>query len=65
KDAPAAGLAKKLRKLEGKGFDAIDADGAEFALVMIRRNADGQVVMLGEIADDIALVERAGRKLVG
>ncbi len=65
KDAPGAALAKKLRKLEGQGFDAIEADGAEFAVVMIRRNADGEVVMLGEIADDIALVERAGRKLVG
>ncbi len=64
KDAPGAALAKKLRKLEGQSLDAIDADGAEFALVMIRRNADGEVVMLGEIADDIALVERVGRKLV-
>lgn len=60
-----ASLARKLRKLEGREPAAIPAEGAEFALVMIRRDADGTVRMLGEIADDIALVERAARKLLG
>lgn len=64
-DAPRAALAKKLRKLEGKNFDELPAEGAEFAVVVIRRNEDGEVVMLGEVADDIALIERAGRKLLG
>ncbi|MEP2735344.1 MAG: hypothetical protein ABJP34_03515 [Erythrobacter sp.] len=63
KDAPSKALAKKLRKLDGKGFDTLDNDGAEFAVVMIRRDENG-VTMLGEIADDIALVERVGRKLL-
>ena len=63
KDAPNKALAKKLRKLDGKGLDTLDNDGAEFAVVMIRRDENG-VSVLGEIADDIALVERVGRKLV-
>ena len=63
KDAPNKALAKKLRNLDGKGLDTLDNDGAEFAVVMIRRDENG-VSVLGEIADDIALVERVGRKLV-
>ena len=63
KDTPNKALAKKLRKLDGKGLDTLDSNGAEFAVVMIRRDENG-VVVLGEIADDIALVERVGRKLV-
>ena len=62
---PSEKLARKLRALKTNGFDAIEADGAEFGLVMIRRLATGEVVMLGEVADDIALVERAARKLLG
>ena len=40
-------------------------DGSEFALVMIRRTDEGEVVMLGEVPDDVTLVERAARRLVG
>ncbi len=65
KDTPRAALAKKLRKLEAKSFDELPAEGAEFAVVVIRRTEEGEVVMLGEVADDIALTERAARKLLG
>lgn len=65
KDAPQAALAKKLRKLDTKSFDELPADGAEFSIVVIRRTEEGEVVMLGEVADDIALTERAARKLLG
>jgi hypothetical protein len=64
-DAPRERIAKKLRKLQPLGFHAIDPEGREFALVMIRRTAEGEVVMLGEIPEDVALVERAARKLLG
>jgi hypothetical protein len=64
KDAPSKALAKKLRKLAGQDLETLHGEGAEFAVVMIRRDENGNVVMLGEIADDIALVERVGRKLV-
>lgn len=44
---------------------AIDRDGDEFALVMVRRTEGGKVVMLGEVPRDVAMVERAARHLLG
>ena len=61
---PRESLARKLRKLEPQGLDAIPAEGAEFALVMVRRMPDGTLAVLGEIPDEVALVERAARKLL-
>ncbi|QFT76451.1 hypothetical protein [Erythrobacter sp. THAF29] len=58
-------LAQKLRELEELTFDALSADGAEFSVVVVRRDGEGGVSMLGEIEDDIPLIERAARKLVG
>ncbi|MFZ9395181.1 MAG: PAS domain-containing protein [Erythrobacter sp.] len=58
-------LAKKLRKLAPQEFADIAPEGGEFALVMIRRTEAGEIVVLGEIAEDIALIERAARKLIG
>ncbi|HEX5644074.1 MAG TPA: hypothetical protein VFX62_01015 [Erythrobacter sp.] len=56
-------LAKKLRKLAPLDFADIAPVGGEFALVMIRRTDAGEVVILGEIDQDISLIERAARKL--
>lgn len=64
-DAPRQALARKLRAMPAQAFAAIAAEGSEFALVMIRRTDEGEVVMLGEVPDDVALVERAARRLVG
>ena len=64
-DAPRHALARKLRAIAPQAFEAIEPEGSEFALVMIRRTEQGEVVMLGEVPEDIALVERAARKLVG
>ena len=64
-DAPREALAKKLRALDSQGFDTLTAEGSEFALVMIRRTETGEIVMLGEVPDDVALVERAARRLIG
>jgi hypothetical protein len=64
-DGPQERLARKLRAIEPMSFDAIESDGDEFGLVMIRRLPTGEVVMLGEITGDIPLVERAARKLIG
>ena len=63
-DAPREALAKKLRKLDHFGLEDLSAEGPEFALVMIRRTEDGEIAVLGEIDDDIPLIERVGRKLV-
>jgi hypothetical protein len=60
-----AQLAAKLRELEEMMFDAISAEGPEFSLVMLRRDGAGNVALIGEIDDDVALIERAGKKLVG
>ncbi len=65
KDGPREALAKKLRELEAMMFEALDADGPEFGLVMIRRSEDGEVEVLGEIEQDVPMIERAARKLVG
>ncbi|MGX7927637.1 PAS domain-containing protein [Tsuneonella sp. HG094] len=62
RETPREALARKLRAIAPLGFEDIDAEGEEFALVMIRR-VGGEVVVLGEIADT-ALVEKAARKLV-
>ena len=61
-ETPREALARKLRAIAPLGFEDIEADGEEFALVMIRR-VDGEVVVLGEVADT-ALVEKAAKKLV-
>jgi hypothetical protein len=65
REGPRPALARKLREMPGQGFETIAADGREFALLMIRRNEAGEVAVLGEVPDDVALVERAARRLIG
>ena len=65
KTGPREALAKKLRELDAMLIEALEADGPEFGLVMIRRNEEGVVEVLGEIEQDIPMIERAARKLVG
>lgn len=60
-----AQLAKKLRELDEILLDALDGEGPEFSLVMLRRDADGKASLIGEIADDVSLIERAGKRLIG
>ncbi|MEL6238667.1 MAG: hypothetical protein AAFQ90_08755 [Pseudomonadota bacterium] len=55
-------LAKKLRELEAL---TLAAEGPEFALVMVRRREGEDIAVIGEVHDDVALIERAARKLVG
>ncbi len=57
-------LAEKLRALEALSLAELDEEGAEFALVMVRRTANGTIEILGEVPEDIPLVERAARKLL-
>ena len=46
-------------------LEALSGDGPEFSLAMIRRGEDGRAVIIGEIDDAVALIERAAKKLVG
>ena len=58
-------LADKLRALEPLELAELEeADGAEFALVMVRRTPTGAIEIIGEVPDDVPLVERAARKLL-
>lgn len=59
------GLVRKLRKLDPVDLTALDSTGPEFALVMVRREQDGGIVLLGEVPEATRLVERAARTLVG
>lgn len=56
-------LALRLRALPARPLADLAAQGEEFALVLTRRTATGEVVVLGELADP-ALLERAARKLL-
>jgi hypothetical protein len=62
---PRASLAEELRSLYHKPLYALEGEGAEFALVLVRRLAGGSAVLLGEIADDQPMLERAARRLLG
>lgn len=62
---PRPSLADSLRALDHKPLYALEPEGAEFALVMVRRLAGGTAVLLGEIADDQPMLERAARRLLG
>jgi len=58
-------LAQQLRELEAITLEELDGAGAEFALVLIRRDEIGCVEILAEIPEDVAQIERVARKLVG
>ncbi len=62
---PGASLVDGLRALDHKPLYALEPEGAEFALVLVRRLAGGSAVLLGEIADDQPMLERAARRLLG
>jgi hypothetical protein len=53
-------LARRLRQLPAR---PLPPTGEEFALVVARRTPEGEIVLLGEVADP-ALLERAARKLL-
>ena len=54
-------LAQKLRELEAM---LLEEEGPEFSLVMIRRDEQEGIQVLGEVSDDIAMIERAARRLI-
>ncbi|MBI1404020.1 MAG: hypothetical protein GC147_12510 [Porphyrobacter sp.] len=60
-----AALAKKLRALEALTLEALAGEGPEFALVMVRRDAEGNVAVIGELPEDVPQIERAAKRLVG
>ena len=64
REAPREALARKLRNLPARAFAELGSDGSEFALLIARRLSSGEVVLLGEVPDDVPLLERATRRLL-
>jgi len=58
-------LAAQLRALEAITLEHLDGAGPEFALVLVRRDEIGCAEIIGELPEDVAMIERAARKLVG
>ncbi len=64
RDTPREALIRKLREVEARPLAALASDGDEFALVIVRRSGNGEVLLVGEIADDHSLFEKAGKRLI-
>lgn len=62
-EAIAEPIATRLRAATPVGFDELAPDGPEFTLLMARRMSSGNVVLLGEMPHDPALVERLARRI--
>ena len=58
-------LAQQLRALDAMMLEDLDGAGPEFGLVLIRRDEVGCAEVLAEVPEDIAMIERAARKLFG
>lgn len=58
-------LAERLRNLEPQPLSAVAPQGEEFTLLLARRRPGGEVILLGEVRNDPALVERAAHRLLG
>jgi hypothetical protein len=57
-------IARKLRQISPRTWDDLSSEGDEFALLMARRLPDGSIAIVGEVPRDIALLEKAARKLL-
>ncbi len=64
RQAPAEAVARKLRQLGTAPLASIAREGSEFALLVARRLESGEVVLVGEVKDDAALLQRAARQLL-
>ncbi|QWC56738.1 PAS domain-containing protein [Erythrobacter sp. 3-20A1M] len=56
-------LPRSLRSNPGRPLTSLPTEGDEFGLVMIRRLATGEIVLLGEVTSDHAMIERAARRI--
>ena len=65
RETPSEALARKLRELGHAPLASVSGEGCEFTLLVARRLPGGEIVLVGEVADDAPLLERAARKLLG
>ncbi|MBU6266463.1 MAG: hypothetical protein KGN34_02910 [Sphingomonadales bacterium] len=61
---PRESLARKLRRMPSLPLETFAAGDTEFAILLARRLESGEVVLLGEAADDAALLERTVRRVL-
>ena len=61
---PHESLARKLRALPTRSFSELPPEGDEFVLVLARRDGSAGISLIGEVPHDIAMLERAARKLI-
>jgi hypothetical protein len=64
RDEARPAIAGKLRAISPQTWDTLSSEGDEFALLMARRLPDGRIAIVGEVPRDIALLEKAARKLL-
>ncbi len=57
-------IARKLREISPRSWTDLRFNGDEFALLLARRLPDGSIAMVGEVPRDIAMLEKAARKLL-
>jgi hypothetical protein len=65
REAPRKTIQRKLRKLPHQPLGELSGEGSEFTLLVARRLTSGEVVLLGEVGDDVQLLEKAAKKLIG
>jgi len=65
RETPHETLARKLRALDAVALADLPANGNEFTLLVARRLPSGEVVVLGEVPEDLPMLERAARRLLG
>jgi hypothetical protein len=58
-------LAEDLRAIASRPLADLAREGEEFTVLVARRLANGEVVLLGEVGDDDALLQRAAKRLLG
>ncbi|WP_338241956.1 PAS domain-containing protein [Aurantiacibacter hainanensis] len=61
---PKKSVVRKLRAMEPRRLESLGGEGEEFGLVMIRRSETGEVLVLGEVPANAALIEKAARELL-
>jgi hypothetical protein len=57
-------LARKLRALPVQSFADLAPEGDEFVLILARRDSQTGVSVVGEVPRDLAMLDRAARKLL-
>lgn len=62
--APRKAIVRKLSRIPAHGLELLEGRGDEYVLVIARRDPSGTPALLGEVPRDIALLEKAARKLI-